>query len=184
MHLYYDYDNINVPVNKYLRNAQKTTIYAIPRPRAYIKEALPTSVHRAFLRAIFAVAGGTIMYVIFLRQFLWRWVYAIVGTMYSLSRQSKATGFPRLIGLAGRFFVSGFLLVMLWEMCNTAFTAYARQEPIKRARPLTQDSKDPNGSLLTGLKATKPLVKVRHIQENKSKELASIVTFRVSFTKH
>jgi nucleoporin NDC1 len=50
---------------------------------------------------------------------------------------------------------AGFLLIMLWEVGNTAFSAYVAQPPLKNDRPITYESKDPNGSLLTGLKGKK-----------------------------
>jgi hypothetical protein len=44
---------------------------------------------------------------------------------------------------------------LLWEVGNTAFSAYVAQEPLKNERPITYESRDPNGSLLTGLRGKK-----------------------------
>ncbi|KUJ12091.1 putative acetyl-CoA hydrolase [Mollisia scopiformis] len=44
---------------------------------------------------------------------------------------------------------------MLWEVGNAAFSVYVAQEPLKNERPITYESRDPNGSLLTGLKGKK-----------------------------
>ena len=160
MHLYHDYDNINIPVMKFRRSTQKTEINALPHPRTQIKASILIYFHRAFLRTCFTTLGSLFVYVLFLRQLLWRSSYMLVGAVYSLGKQNKATRFASLTDLVGRFFVAGFLLVMLWEISNAAFTAYTRQEPVKRGFPLTNESKNPNGSLIAGLNTAKPLVKV------------------------
>ena len=160
MHLYHDYDNIDIPVTKFTRNAQKTTVHTLPTPWIQIKDSFQTYIRRAFLYTCSAAVTGVLVYIIFLRQLLWRISYLLVGTVYSLAKQNKATRFAGLTGLVGRFLLTSLLLVMLWEVSNAAFTAYARQEPTKRGFPLTRESKDPNGTLLTGLKTTKPLAKV------------------------
>ena len=160
MHLYYDYDNINIPVSKFSRNAQKTEINALPHPRTQIRESIHIYFHRAFLRTCFTTVGSMLVYVIFLRRLLWRSSYVLVGTVYSLAKQNKSIRFAGIADLLGRFFVAGFLLVMLWEVSNAAFTAYTRQEPTKRGFPLTNESKNANGSLINGLNSAKTLVKV------------------------
>ncbi|KAI4246463.1 MAG: hypothetical protein LQ352_006385 [Teloschistes flavicans] len=43
--------------------------------------------------------------------------------------------------------------------------AYVAQEPLKRGQPLSEDSKDPNGSLINGLKAKKTAVKVSLLRD-------------------
>ena len=48
----------------------------------------------------------------------------------------------------------------LWDTCNTAFTLNMGEEPLKYDKPLTNDSQDPNGSLLNGLKSKKEIVQV------------------------
>ncbi|RMJ28067.1 Nuclear envelope protein [Aspergillus sp. HF37] len=44
-------------------------------------------------------------------------------------------------------------------MVNLFFSAFIGKEPLKRGQPLTADAKDPNGSLLDGLKAQREMVK-------------------------
>ena len=160
MHLYHDYDNINIPVTKFTRTAQKTEIHSLPHPRTQIKDSVHIYFHRAFLRTCFTTLGSVLVYLVFLRQLLWRSSYVLIGTVYSLAKQDKANRLAGLADLLGRFFVAGFLLAMLWEISNATFTAYTRQEPVKRGFPLTNDSRIPNGSLITGLNSRKPLVKV------------------------
>lgn len=59
------------------------------------------------------------------------------------------------------------MLTYLWEFANTAMTIYLSKEPIKKdkelkLKPITSDSKDPNGSLLSGLRAKKELLRVSY----------------------
>jgi nucleoporin NDC1 len=44
-------------------------------------------------------------------------------------------------------------------MSNLLFSSFLGQPPLKKGRPLTDEAKDPNGSLINGLKAKKELVK-------------------------
>jgi len=44
-----------------------------------------------------------------------------------------------------------FLLTLLWDFANIAFDAYITQEPLRKGKPITDASKDPNGTLIRGL---------------------------------
>ncbi|KAJ5484998.1 hypothetical protein N7539_004986 [Penicillium diatomitis] len=68
--------------------------------------------------------------------------------------------FPPAFGaLIARCFMSGFLLCVSWQSANLFFSIFLGKEPLKRGQPLTADAKDPNASLLSGLKAKKHIVK-------------------------
>ena len=58
-----------------------------------------------------------------------------------------------------RSFVSGVLLLLLWNATNILFTTFLSQEPLRQGKPLTSQAKDPNGSLLNGLKTHKEVAK-------------------------
>jgi nucleoporin NDC1 len=79
----------------------------------------------------------------------------------------KATSLPLVSPfhwtLLIRTWWGGAMLIMIWEVANAAFTLYVAQEPLKNERPLTYESRDPNGSLLTGLKGKKLQTRVRII---------------------
>jgi len=83
------------------------------------------------------------------------WNFLILKWIFSLAKTSRPSSNPALAELWARFVVEGFLLLLLWQFINIAFDAYFAQEPLKKERPITDDSKDPNGSLLNGLKAKK-----------------------------
>ena len=55
--------------------------------------------------------------------------------------------------------MTGFLLSFTWEACSLLFITYLGREPIKKDKPLSAASKDPNGTLLNGLKAKRDIVK-------------------------
>jgi len=42
-------------------------------------------------------------------------------------------------------------LTFLWDFANIAFDAYITQEPLQKDKPITDASKDPNGTLIRGL---------------------------------
>jgi nucleoporin NDC1 len=56
--------------------------------------------------------------------------------------------------------MAGTLICLLWSFSNAAFSFWLAKEPIKNGQPLTTESKDPNGSLLNGLKSKKPRISV------------------------
>ena len=64
--------------------------------------------------------------------------------------------------MIGRFLIEGCLLELLWEFCNSVFTDHVAEEPLKRGQPVTNDSNDPNGSLLQGLRAKKEAPRVSY----------------------
>jgi len=65
---------------------------------------------------------------------------------------------PGLIFLIARSVFSGSLLVLCWQAANLFFSIFIGKEPLKRGQPLTSEATDPNGSLITGLKAKKEAV--------------------------
>ena len=72
------------------------------------------------------------------------------------------------------------MLLCIWEFSNAVFSAYVAQEPLKKDQPLTNDSRDPNGSLLNGLRSKKEIAKVCYTLANV--ECLLIVTIRHSLS--
>jgi nucleoporin NDC1 len=83
-----------------------------------------------------------------------RWIHHIPS-----KQKSQKTGIAPAVDLIARLITETFLLNFLWDFANTAFSAYISQEPLKKGKPLTEDGKDPNGSLIVGLKAKKEFAK-------------------------
>jgi nucleoporin NDC1 len=53
----------------------------------------------------------------------------------------------------------GALLVLTWQTSAFLFSALMIQQPLKKGQPLSAASKDPNGTLLNGIKAKNDIVK-------------------------
>ncbi|KAK8108286.1 uncharacterized protein PG998_010299 [Apiospora kogelbergensis] len=77
-------------------------------------------------------------------------------TLYSLFFRRTAWCGPWSVWMLFRSVLAGFLLCLLWNFGNATLTLRLSKEPLKNGQPLTAESKDPNGSLLNGLKAKKP----------------------------
>ena len=66
---------------------------------------------------------------------------------------------PARPSLLIRAAISGFCLISVWDTVNLLFSAFLAQEPLKKNLPLSTESKDPNATLLSGLKAKKDVVR-------------------------
>jgi nucleoporin NDC1 len=96
-----------------------------------------------------------------LRKIFWQLHLALAKPFFNLSRANAAPiGRPPL-GLPFLFqcLFAGFLLILTWELTSILFLTYATQEPTKNGLPLSSTSRDPNGTLLNGLKAKRDVVK-------------------------
>ena len=62
--------------------------------------------------------------------------------------------------MLGRSIWASFLFCTLWDITDLALTLQLEKGPFKNGQPLTSESKDPNGSLVNGLKSKKPRVHV------------------------
>ncbi|KAK6070101.1 nucleoporin protein Ndc1-Nup [Seiridium cupressi] len=105
-----------------------------------------------------AVVNYTFLYYIF-RRSAWGWAMFFLRPFYNLPKSNiPPSHAPWSIWMLGRSVVAGTLLCILWNFSNEAFTVRLSKEPIKNGQPLTSESKDPNGSLLNGLKNKKPRI--------------------------
>lgn len=59
-----------------------------------------------------------------------------------------------------RIFYTSTMLMFLWLAGNKMFSLFLVRAPVKNGNPLTSESKDPNGSLLVGLRSKKLPIKV------------------------
>ena len=163
-HLWEDYDSIRVPAMKPRKNNDDSTT-AVPsgtssKPRQILVKMLPSLFLTSGILTASSLVGGTFLYFIGPRHLIWDYYYSFSRTFISLSKTSKPTGVAPFMPLAWGFLLEGSLLVSLWQFVNKAFDLYIAQEPLKNNQPITNDSKDPNGTLLNGLKSKKEAVKV------------------------
>ncbi|KAH9876061.1 hypothetical protein J1614_003940 [Plenodomus biglobosus] len=163
VHLWKDYDKIDVPALKPKAEHEDATATVStsqsPKPWNVLLRSIPSLALRSVTLAGVAWMVASSLYYLLTRQFLWGIWYSVARNWWSLSKTSKPTGLAPFAPLVIRIVTEGSLLVLVWEFVNKAFDLYIAQEPLKNDKPITDDSKDPNGTLLNGLKSKKDAVK-------------------------
>jgi nucleoporin NDC1 len=153
-HLTCDLDQIEVPTHK--TSLKPKSIRSLPSTKdlAYDFKSLITKtllcVPIGFMAYIFLVGG------IIRRANYWLANYLFFQGLRSANKHSLE-GFWSCIWDTC---IQGFLLLTLWTLSNRVFTFYVSDVPLKSENPITNDSKDPNGSLLVGLKSKALIPKV------------------------
>ncbi|KAI0130321.1 nucleoporin protein Ndc1-Nup [Xylariales sp. AK1849] len=157
MHLFLDYDRLILGTVK----AKEEGEAANPPPKAedpfekLLKHAPHLIVRSLTISIAVASASYLLVYSIF-RRSAWGWAMAVFRPFYNLPKTNiPPSHAPWSIWMLGRAIFASTLLGLLWGFSNAAFTFYLAKDPIKNGQPLTSESKDPNGSLLTGLKSKK-----------------------------
>ncbi|KAG8624578.1 hypothetical protein KVT40_007645 [Elsinoe batatas] len=156
LHLAWDYDALDIP-----RRAGDRRTTTRPTPQtvnvAQLQRHATRILRSALVNTFVTSVWGTAIYYLLLRRTAWNISYSIGKFFFKLHKTSGPTGLADPFSLFSRFIFSGTLLVVLWQTTNLAFTIYALQEPLKKGVPLTNDSKDPNASLINGLKSRRSL---------------------------
>ncbi|KAI6710787.1 nuclear envelope protein [Diplocarpon mali] len=163
VHIYYDYDRIDMPPTKTkIFKTSEESERAIAPVAVQLREKLPSiaasSVKRSFAMALLSpvIYSLDLWFLPSIRRTMWSATRYSAWLFYTLPKSSALPSTrPFHMGVLKNTFTSGFFLIMLWEVGNTAFNIYVAQEPLKNDRPLTYESRDPNGSLLTGLRGKK-----------------------------
>ncbi|KAF4125884.1 nucleoporin NDC1 [Geosmithia morbida] len=121
---------------------------------------LPAVLGGAFHDSLVSFGIVTVVYMGLIRPFAYRWTLMVLRPFYNIPKSNLLpTSWPLDLWLAGRCMLAGTLLFVVWGAGNTAFSVFMAKEPLKNGQPLTSESKDPNGSLLSGLKSKKPSIK-------------------------
>lgn len=164
VHLWNDYDRIDIPAMQPRKLgedvATETRVRRGPKPRMVLFKQLQPMFITSASMALLITVFGSILYFVGPRHLIWEYYYNFSRNFISLSKTSKPTGLAPFAPLVAKFVVEGALLVLLWEFVNKAFDLYIAQEPLKNNKPITNDSKDPNGTLLNGLRSNKEANKV------------------------
>ncbi len=163
VHLIKDYDRISLPIPKPSSNSPADpTTYRSSSPYDRIRAELPRRLQGGLLRCLGLTVGGPVLYSLFFRQTVWNWTFTFVKPFLGLPRSSALlpSMLPYRINLILRLVWANFMLVALWEASLVAFEAFFAQEPLKQDSPLTSTSKDPNGTLVTGLKSKRDVPQV------------------------
>lgn len=115
-------------------------------------------VHSGMLSMAVALANYIVFYH-FLRRFVYGWTIHFFRIFYSLPKTNLPPGqAPWSVWMLGRSMWAGFLLCLLWYFGDIAFRLQLAKAPLKNNQPLSAESKDPNGTLLNGLKSKKPRI--------------------------
>lgn len=163
-HLWLDYDGLRIPISQPRpesgdqRTHQTDSIPDQIRSNKKIREVI---LFRASKVAALTAISFPFIYTLFFRAFFWSWHLAFAKVLYRISRSSEHP--PRYPPAGPRMIIRSalvaFLLLVLWELAAFLFAVFLVQEPLKKDQPLSATSKDPNGTLLSGLKAKKEIVK-------------------------
>lgn len=123
---------------------------------------LPSELMRCAERALVSLVIAWLLYFAIFRNMTWGWARMALQPFYDLPKSGILPSTWLIdIALGFRSVYAGTLLGLVWSSGNMAFSLFMAHAPLKNGQPLTFEAKDPNGSLLNGLKSAKLPVKVR-----------------------
>ncbi|KAF2740642.1 hypothetical protein EJ04DRAFT_454880 [Polyplosphaeria fusca] len=167
IYLWKDYDRIDLKAVK-PKQDRKTAEAAAAGEDDRVKDTATLLSYQTLVKlawhagisASVAFGVGTFVYFAILRTVLWEWnAWFWRMMLFSFGKSTRPTGLPPFGELVLMFAAEGTLLGLLWGFVNESFDLYMAQDPLKAGQPITNDSKDPNGSLLSGLKSKKEQTK-------------------------
>ncbi|ORY59997.1 nucleoporin protein Ndc1-Nup [Pseudomassariella vexata] len=160
MHLFLDYDRLILGAVK--ARSEKTAGASPPKaedPFEKLLKQAPVLLIRSITTSITIAWTNYIVGYSLLRGSAWGWAMTFLRPFYNLPKSNiPPSSAPWSFWMLWRSILAGTLLCLLWNFSNTAFTYRLAKEPVKNGKPLTAESKDPNGSLLNGLKSKKPRI--------------------------
>ncbi|KAJ4357646.1 uncharacterized protein N0V89_002222 [Didymosphaeria variabile] len=162
VHLWCDYDKIVFHATKVKAEQDAAATSLAPNPRQVLIQKLSSLAQTAAIGSGAVSLVGALIYIFGFRYVIWPSYYAWARNvlMISLSKSRPLPNtLPPFAPLIGMFLAEGALLLFMWQFINTTFDLFMSQPPLKNDKPITNDSKDPNGSLLKGLKAKKDTIK-------------------------
>ncbi|TEY69456.1 hypothetical protein BOTCAL_0116g00040 [Botryotinia calthae] len=171
-HLWYDYDRIDIPLTKTGPEvSSEQSSHTAVLPMIQLKEkAMPLFIQCLKRVSIVAVVSPFIysmnislpipfilpIYTFNIRESVWGFTRSFAKIFWNLTKAATPPNeLPFHWTMVLRTIIAGLMLTLLWEFGNLAFSIYVAQAPLKNDRPITYESRDPNGSLLTGLKGKK-----------------------------
>lgn len=133
----------------------------VPGPLGRVLTDLPGILAASLTWAASAIVLHILVYYLLLRSFTWGWTLFFLRPFYSLPKTNMLPlSGPATFTSLKTCLVSGTLVFFLWKASNLAFSTFMARKPLKNGKPLTAESKDPNGSLLNGLKSKKQYIRV------------------------
>lgn len=161
--LHVDLGALKISIGRYKpesKSSKQDTHPKVPMKQQLQENGVSLVIYCVAVSLITALAGPFI-YSLTVRQWLWKFHLAFAKLFWNLSRaNARAIGYPPCNPyLILRSFGLSFLLLSLWMATSIAFNLLLDQEPLKKGVPLSTGSKDPNGTLLNGLRARRDVVK-------------------------
>ena len=160
LHLYYSYDSVSLPVTQAKTNDSSEQPPKQEHPIYHVKALLPSLSKDIGIRAAGMAILGPTVYALFIRRTAWSCSLYFATLLWDVPASQLSYIPPYHYSLVLHSFLSSLCLMILWEFSNSIFSAHLVQEPMKREQPLTSESKDPNASLLLGLKAKREIIRV------------------------
>lgn len=175
-HLYYDYDRVYLPKvliqvetsqapeiakEKKLETHTSLRPHTLVSPGEQVKAAAPLVLQRVALRSAAMAISGPFIYAIFIRHKAWRLSLSLAQLLWDMPAAATLSYLPPSpIWLVLQSLYAQFLLLLIWESSNTLFSAFVAQEPLRKGQLLSDESRDPNGTLLNGLNSKREVPKV------------------------
>lgn len=134
-------------------------------------QGLYTQLQIATLYAILQAIGFTILNLITYHMFARRRIVSVVlmiaRRIYRLPKADRqALKTPNFLTMGMQSFGMSLLICILWEFSTTLFVVYLSHVPIIRGKPLSSDSSNPDGTLISGLLLSrKPLTQLLSLEE-------------------
>ncbi|KAI1616613.1 nucleoporin protein Ndc1-Nup [Exophiala viscosa] len=164
-HLYRGNSSLIIPVSKRPAKQNQEGTASTPHMFAPIQTQLQQRAVSATVRSA-TIAGSCIVVApflngILLRNTFWQLHLVLAKPFFNLSRaNAHPIGHPYLgPPYLAKCMIAGFLLILTWEFTSSLFLVFFNQEPTKKGFPLSAKSKDPNGTLLNGLRAKRDVVR-------------------------
>lgn len=124
-------------------------------------QQFPTVFAGCVKQATYSLLLAMVLYYAMFRGFAWSWALMVFRPFYNLPRSNLTPStWPTDLFLMVRCIGAGTMLNSIWAAGNTAFSIFMAKPPLKGGKPFSADSKDPNGSLLNGLKSKKSSIQV------------------------
>ncbi|KIE02563.1 nuclear envelope protein, partial [Metarhizium majus ARSEF 297] len=159
-HYKIDIDRLDFDISKHQTRVQQKALGVLPRSFQIVLLQLPGALAQSAQQAVSSLLASLFIYYFILRSSAWGWALTFLRPFYSLPKTSFVPAtWPTDIYLLVRCIYAGTLMQFVWAAGNTAFSVFMVREPLKNGNPLTSESKDPNGSLLNGLKSKKLSIK-------------------------
>lgn len=161
-HRWWDQGRIMLGVAKPRKEEAATDAQPTPGTRTNkVLEKLPLILTQSINCAAVGFLATAILYPLFFRTFCWRISLMIFRPIYTLPKTNLLpSSLPFSFSSVTRTLYASFLLELIWTTCTVAFSLFMVKGPKKNGKPLSSESKDPNGSLVNGLKVKKEAYRV------------------------